>query len=211
MPCLTEIKFDVLLANLQTKESKRHYYPVIDSPKTISTSTIARQITERCTTNASDIKAVLEAFAQVASEQLALGNTVELPEFGSLALRLKSKEPITDPDIRRLGDKIVIGGVLFRPSKSFIERIGKPFFRRTQTPHTPYRKKSLEEVGELLREFFNASDERHLTRAQFDKLTGFSSTMSRQYLRQLTEQGYLHKIGMKNAPLYTPGEALKKE
>lgn len=177
--------------------------PVIPCPQSVKAETIIQRINHSCTVTPSDIKAVLEALAEVTASELANGHTVEIPEFGSLAVRIKSTGKIEDTSSRLNAFRLKISGITFRPKRALLKRIGSPRFHRTAMPHSERITPEREKVIDLLQDYFTQPNIRYMTRAVFQQLTGLGRTEACRLLRELTEVKVLIKDGPRNCPIYT--------
>ncbi|MFH1636461.1 MAG: HU family DNA-binding protein [Chloroflexota bacterium] len=112
------VKYKVVArGNPQNPEAPKKYYANYISSGRVTLRDIANQIAQISTVSSIDMLAGLEALLQVIPQQLANGNIVELGDFGTFQLRLKSDgsetpDAVTAHNITKVASQ-------FRPGKEF--------------------------------------------------------------------------------------------
>lgn len=125
-------KYNVVArGNPQNPEAPKKYYASFTSSGKITIRQLAEQIANISTVSSIDTLAVLEAFLQVLPKELANGNIVNLGEFGSFRLTIKSEgsetpEAVTVHNITRVTSQ-------FRPSKEFKKVIENTEFKKASS------------------------------------------------------------------------------
>ena len=185
---------------LQNKEEPR-YYAVVANPRTINTKTLIGEIEKMSCITSSDVKAVLDALANVSVNHLSMGHSVHLDGLGVLSIALKNRK-ITDPD-ERLRNDIKIGRVTFKAERSIVNQLQKCSFHRhrklEKTTLVPTDEKLLEMIAQHLEE----TNETVFTRATLQRLTGLSRKTVCRLLKQLVETDKLVRKGTERNPFYT--------
>lgn len=205
---MSTINFYLREKSIPADNREKAIFPVLTRQSVAKALELSRKISYSSTVSAPDIKAVLEAFAEVVSMELATGRTVEIPEFGTFTVRLRTTKKITNLNDKNAAQNLRVSGVVFRPKKSFLQRIGRPRFHCIDSPHADPVEQEREELEALLRAYFNETGNAYLTRAEFQRITGLGRTKSCEVLRELTEDNFLIKKGYRNAPCYILGEGV---
>ena len=109
-------------------EAPKKYYPSYVSTGKVRLRDMAERIAEISTMSTIDTMGMLEAFLQVIPEYLAEGKIVDLGEFGSFRLKIKSKgseraEEVSEENIERVLPQ-------FRAGKEFRKKIREIEFER---------------------------------------------------------------------------------
>ena len=77
--------------NPMAPEEPKKFYAQAKSSGSITLRALAKKITQRCTVNAADTVAVLEALSRLLNEELAEGKIVRFGDFGSFQITLGSE------------------------------------------------------------------------------------------------------------------------
>ena len=77
--------------NPRDQEAPRKYYPSFVTSGRVSLRQLSRQIAEVSTVSSVDTIAVLEALLTIIPREIANGNIVELGDFGTFRLRIKTE------------------------------------------------------------------------------------------------------------------------
>ncbi len=104
------------------------YYPSFTSSGKMSLRQLAKEIAAMSTVSAVDTVAVLEAFLQIVPRELANGTIVELGDFGSFRLKIKSDGAATPEAVT--AKQITSIHPHFRPGKPFKQVIAQTEFKR---------------------------------------------------------------------------------
>ena len=104
------------------------YYPVVVTQDRAGLDKICKAAEKSTTLHVADVKAVLSFLARYVTERLLCGDRVELPEIGSLELRIGSDTPITDSADTQIARNLKVRGVWnveeFDPDP-FVEELNK--------------------------------------------------------------------------------------
>ncbi|MCA9874302.1 MAG: HU family DNA-binding protein [Anaerolineales bacterium] len=85
-------KYNVISkGNPRDREAAPKYYPSFITNGRINERELARLIAESCTLTTVDVMAVVEGLLQILPRLIAEGYIVELGEFGSFRMRIRSK------------------------------------------------------------------------------------------------------------------------
>jgi len=93
----------------------KKYYASVVSGGEADIESITRSIERMCTVNGADIRAVLYALVEVASEELSKGNIVRLGDLGSMRVSISSEGCEKEDDVS--ASSIKDAYVLFTPGK----------------------------------------------------------------------------------------------
>lgn len=125
-------KYNVVArGNPQNLDAPKKYYASFTSSGKVTIRKLAEQIASISTVSSIDTLAVLEAFLQVLPKELADGNIVNLGEFGSFRLKIKSEgsetpEAVNAHNITRVASQ-------FRPGKEFKKVIKNTEFEKASS------------------------------------------------------------------------------
>jgi predicted histone-like DNA-binding protein len=103
--------------NPRDPDAPQKYYPSVSSTERVDLPDISAQISEISTVSRIDTLAVLEGFLTVLPRTIAAGKIVQLGNFGSFWLRVKSEGSDTPEQVSR--QNIVNVLPLFTPGKEF--------------------------------------------------------------------------------------------
>ncbi len=122
-------KYNVVArGNPSNPEAPKKYYPSFTSSGKVTIRKLAEHIASISTVSSIDTLAVLEAFLQVVPKELADGNIVNLGEFGSFRLKIKSEGSETPETVSAHNITNVLPQ--FRPGKSFKQVISNTEFEK---------------------------------------------------------------------------------
>lgn len=114
------VKYTVVpKVNPQNPEAPRKYYPVAKSSGKTTIRNLAERIAEISTVSSVDVVAVLEAFLNIIPKELADGNIVQLGDFGSFSLRIRSEGADSEEQVTAHNITKILTS--FRPGKRFKE------------------------------------------------------------------------------------------
>ena len=103
--------------NPRDPQVPKKYYPSIKSTGKVTLPEIMEQVSEISTVSSVDIAAAVEAFLTIIPRELARGNIVQLGDFGSFSLRIKSEG--ADSEEKVTARNIINVLMTFRPGKRF--------------------------------------------------------------------------------------------
>jgi predicted histone-like DNA-binding protein len=109
-------------------ESPPSYYPVVKSNGRINQRGLAQKGTKMSTMSAADLAAGLEVLLDLIPEQLLEGKIVDLGDFGSFRLTVKTEGSETEEDVTANNIKSI--HVRFTPGKEFKDAISRARFEK---------------------------------------------------------------------------------
>ena len=199
---MSTIKFRLKETPHAKGEEAKSYYPIVANEDKFTAEDLCRVINERCTVTEGDIWAVMMNMADVLTEKLANGTRVELPELGTFAPSIVSKEPITDLDDKLIARRLRIDTIDFTPRTALMKRLHEVTFHRAEQMVKRRVNVTDEELMAHIQALCEASPTHSFERSDFQLKTGVSRTTACHLLRELTEKGVLLKQGRKNSPYY---------
>lgn len=106
--------------------------------ETVEAPTLFERIEQRSTLTQADMKGALSALVAGIAEALKDGNRVHLEGLGHFSVSIKGKVVTTEDGALRL-DKAGVRSILFRPDRSFLQRLSTADFIRNskQGRHSP--------------------------------------------------------------------------
>jgi predicted histone-like DNA-binding protein len=114
------VKYTVVArGNPGDPQAPKKYYPSVKSSGKTTLRRLAERIAEISTVSSVDVVAVLEAFLSIVPKELAEGNIVQLGDFGSFSLRIRSEG--VDSEEQVTAHNITKPLTSFRPGKRFKE------------------------------------------------------------------------------------------
>lgn len=178
------------------------YFPAIVGAQHVSAEQVCAEIEEMCTVTSADVKAVLDALAYVIRTKLRSGARVEMEGIGNFLPTITSDEPITKTDDRQTARHLSISGIRFTPKQALTAALEGATFRRADASMAMAVQRTDEEVREIVNAFFTKHPGEMLTRAAFQKITGFRKTRALRTLQALVSDGFLITCGQRNSPYY---------
>lgn len=181
---------------------RTRYHARVIPNGTVTTDDLARDIHSRCSLSPADVKAALVALSEVVSEKLEEGRRVHIEGLGFVQVTLECPDIQSTQEIR--AESIHFKSVAFRPEAALKRRLKyMPVERVQRKQHSV--EQSDEEIEQLLADYFRTHDT--LTRAQFQRLCGFTSTTANRRLKALREAGKIVNIAHPRHPLYRQGDS----
>lgn len=101
--------------NPQDPSAPNKYYPQIQNAGKITIRDMARDAAKISTLSSIDIAAAVEAFLEIIPEKLADGKTVQLGDFGTFRLRVRTEGSDTEEEVT--SRNITKTTMAFRPGK----------------------------------------------------------------------------------------------
>ncbi len=95
----------------------KEYYPLLKSTGRVKPHDLAQRAAEISTLSSVDLAAALEAFLTIIPQELARGNIVDLGDFGSFSLRVRSAGSETEDAVS--ARNITKAVAAFRPGRRF--------------------------------------------------------------------------------------------
>ena len=118
------VKYNVVARkNPRDPEAAPKYYPILKSSGRSNQRSLAQKGEKLSTLSAADLAAAMEVLLSLIPEELASGNIVDLGDFGTFRLSLKSEgsdtaDAVSAHNVKRLS-------VLFSPGKEFKHALGR--------------------------------------------------------------------------------------
>lgn len=109
-------------------ESPKKYYPMVKSTGKTTLRDLAERVAEISTVSSVDVVAVLEAFLTIVPRELADGNIVNLGDFGTFRLRVRSEGADSAEEVT--ARNITQALTRFRPGKRFKEALDNVSFEK---------------------------------------------------------------------------------
>jgi predicted histone-like DNA-binding protein len=112
------VKYNIVeRGNPQDPAAPKKYYPSIVASNKVTLRDIVQRVAEMSTISSADTMAVVEAFLTVIPSELGRGNIVNLGEFGSFWLRIRSQGAELEEDVTRFNVEAVLPR--FNPGTEF--------------------------------------------------------------------------------------------
>lgn len=186
-------KYEMQEMNLPNDEGKRVLYPRLVLGERITTKYMAKMLAQQTTFSAAEVTALLMGLSDQMPFCLSEGNPVKLEGIGTftptVALRRgKDRESGEEEDEKRNAQSLFIGGVNFRPEKSFLKDINQKCtlersrhkFKRSSKKYTP------EQRLELAKKYLDTHP--YMRIADYVTLTGLRPTKASLELKQWARQ-----------------------
>ena len=172
-------------------EDKPLMFPRITDSKIVNEQQLAELMASHGTLSRGNAKAALGDLAEVMTDLLREGKTVNIPMFGSFKLSIGSDSEIR-PDSDRRMQSIVVRGVNFQPDQEFMDAIGKPTFQWKPTTGVAIAP-TLEQLIPQLLIYFKTHDS--ITREEFERIFGLKRTTEYMRLKELVKMGVIVAVG----------------
>ena len=166
----------------------------------VGTDEIRRKIQKRSSLTETDVSAVLDALSHVMGEELSEGRQVHLDGIGYFQVKLNSQEPITSPKLKANQIKLK-ANICFKADAKLKRSVSVVHVERSKLRNHS-ASLSNEKIDKLLTNYFN--DKPMLTRIDFQRLCGFTSTTAARHIKRLKEEKKLNNIHTYYNPIYVP-------
>lgn len=181
-------------------EDQELYHARVVNFQHIDSDYLAKEIQQATSLTEGDVKAVLESLSQFMGARLREGERVHLDGIGYFQVKLNSKEPITSPKLKANQMKLK-ANISFKADKKLKSSMSVVHVERTKAKlHSASQ--SNESIDKLLTEYFR--NNQILTRADFQRLCGFTTTTASRQIKRLKEEKKLHNINTYYSPVYVP-------
>lgn len=185
----------------------KSYYPIVAYGNKLSAEQLCQVINEGCSLTEGDVLGVMVSAAKVIANNVSCGKRVELPGIGTFAPSIVSDEPITDVSDRQIARHLRIDTIDFRPCKSLMKQMENVTFHRSDPLVVERISHTDQQLLDCIRALCAASPHHIFYRQQFQDKLGCGRAKACSALRQLTEKGFIVKLGKSNSPYY----ALKED
>lgn len=185
------INYAMQLRSLSGWEKKKRQVfarPVIKGKS--GNADIAEALVRSTTLTRADIEAVLTGLGEQLVDCLRRGELVTLDGIGSFSVRIKS-EQTTDSKGKVKLDDLHVSGVLFKPSRDFLNKVQEVSFKPTAGPVVTMP--SDEEVALKMDAHFESSD--YITSSDVIRMFRVSQRRCRMLLQRLVDEGRLLRRG----------------
>ncbi|MCD8165574.1 MAG: HU family DNA-binding protein [Bacteroides sp.] len=109
-------------------DPKKGFYAQVVTRGTVTTRELCREISRRCTLNTADMKAAIEALAEVIEEKLNEGYNVSIDELGTFSVSANSRTVQDENEIR--SQSVKVKNINFRPSVRLKSTLSQATFER---------------------------------------------------------------------------------
>ena len=195
------IKYDIYASPIPAGSARDpHYHARVVGSDTVDMQELIHRIHRRCTLTKGDLKAAFMELSEEIVNCLCAGDTIHIDEIGYFSLSLSTPSDLSPKNNRH--PEIGIKSVNFRPDVLFKKKLEDraEFECATHKSHsTPL---DIYEIDALLNDYFY--EHPTLTRVQFERLCGFTTSTAQRHLRRLVQEGRIQNIHTSQHPLYEP-------
>lgn len=193
-------KYDFFLTpQPKEKQEKTKYHARVVIDRTLGNQEIATEISKRCTINKAEAMAVMDEMQEIFRQMLAEGHAIKLEGIGTFRISAKSPAITSKNEIR--AESIKFGGVVYRPEKKLLRRLGSTKFQKVM-----YSKTSVDisdiEIDGLLTEYFK--DHTYITTKELQYLCGLSNHTALRRLKERVKEGRMTHPGHRHSAFYFP-------
>ena len=193
-------KYDFFLTpQPKEKQEKTKYHARVVIDRTLGNQEIATEISKRCTINKAEAMAVMDEMQEIFRQMLAEGHAIKLEGIGTFRISAKSPAITSKNEIR--AESIKFGGVVYRPEKKLLRRLGSTKFQKVM-----YSKTSVDisdiEIDDLLTEYFK--DHTYITTKELQYLCGLSNHTALRRLKERVKEGRMTHPGHRHSAFYFP-------
>ena len=187
-------------ANDQDKpQEERRLHPRAVLNGQTDTEDLCRQISRRSTVSRADVMAVLSGLSEVMAEALSDGQRVHLDGIGYFWPTLESVTPVRH-DTPQKSHNVRLKSIRFRADKDLRQQFRIEGVHQVENNGRRTTSLTTDQAMSALRTYF--TDHPVLTRRDFQRLLGLSSTTARLHLQRLRQAGLLQNIGTPRQPMY---------
>lgn len=195
------IKYDIYASPIPSGSTRDpHYHARVVASDTVDMQELIHRIHRRCTLTKGDLKAAFMELSEEIVNCLCSGDTIHIDEIGYFSLSLSTPSDLSPKNNRH--PEIGIKSVNFRPDILLKKKLEDraEFECATHKSHsTPL---DIYEIDALLNDYFY--EHPTLTRVQFERLCGFTTSTAQRHLRRLVQEGRIQNIHTSQHPLYEP-------
>ena len=182
------------------EENKETYHARVVNFQHIDTDYLAKEIQMATSLTEGDVKSVLESLSHFMGYRLREGESVHLDGIGYFQVKLNSQEPITSPKLKANQIKLK-ANICFKADAKLKRSVSVVHVERSKLRNHS-ASLSNEKIDKLLTNYFN--DKPMLTRIDFQRLCGFTSTTAARHIKRLKEEKKLNNIHTYYNPIYVP-------
>lgn len=177
------------------------YYPVLADPTLVNSEQLFADISHATTLTPADVIACLSALRDAMTYYLTQGKRVELQGIGTFAPTLRSNIPIHSIDDKQVARHLSVGGINYRPKKTFMDEFTDIRFHRPRKSTLQTGKLTDEQIRQCLSNYL-ATNSQLLTTRTICAATGYTKPRAHRELPGLVERGILIKLGTPRFPYY---------
>ncbi|MGM9694079.1 MAG: HU family DNA-binding protein [Alloprevotella sp.] len=181
------------------REDEKYFFvaPVFEG--VFDTEDLIRNVVHGSTLTSADMKAAMTAIVETMADALATGKRVKLDGLGSFSLKLETDAELNDTD-EKIGKKISVKTVKFRPAKELMQKMGKVTFQRTPTPRTLQWDELPQDQEERLVAYLRQNA--FLRRIDAEHIWHCKRTTATRLLKTFCEKGLIRNAGTPRVPIY---------
>lgn len=181
------------------KPQRERYHARLVVDRTYANKDIAEEISRRCTIQKAEALAVFDEMAGFFLQKLAEGHAVKLEGIGTFRICAKSPSVRSKKEVR--AESIKFGGVVFRPEKKLLKRLGNTRFQKVEYSSTSLDVSDIEIDGRLLEHF---KDHAYITTKELQMFCGLSRHTALRRLKERVAAGKLTHPGSLRSAFYFP-------
>ena len=195
------IKYDIYASPVPTGSQREpHYHARVVGSDTVDMEELIHRIHRRCTLTKGDLKAAFVELSEEIVNCLCAGDTIHIDEIGYFSLSLSTPSDLSPKNNRH--PAIGIKSVNFRPDVLFKKKLENRAEFECATHKSHSASLDIYEIDALLNDYFY--EHPTLTRIQFERLCGLTTSTAQRHLRRLVQEGRLQNIHTSQHPLYEP-------
>lgn len=195
------IKYDIYASPVPTGSQREpHYHARVVGSDTVDMEELIHRIHRRCTLTKGDLKAAFVELSEEIVNCLCAGDTIHINEIGYFSLSLSTPSDLSPKNNRH--PAIGIKSVNFRPDVLFKKKLENRAEFECATHKSHSAPLDIYEIDALLNDYFY--EHPTLTRFQFERLCGLTTSTAQRHLRRLVQEGRIQNIHTSQHPLYEP-------
>ncbi len=179
-------------------EEKERYHVRLTQKGTIPFRQICKEIASASTISAADSKGAITGLVDVLIRHLREGYTVEIDGLGYFKA-IATSPPVENPDKVR-AEHIQYGGVSFRPSMEFTDRMKNMTFVKDPAYRKYIRRTQEERLATIL---YYLQENPFIKSSDCIRINGCSRYAAQKDLNLLCEQGAIQSHGQRSTRFYT--------
>ena len=195
------IKYDIYASPIPSGSTREpHYHARVVGSDTVDMQELIHRIHRRCTLTKGDLKAAFMELSEEIVNCLCAGDTIHIDEIGYFSLSLSTPSDLSSKNNRH--PEIGIKSVNFRPDILLKKKLEDRAEFECATHKSHSAPLDIYEIDALLNDYFY--EHPTLTRVQFERLCGFTTSTAQRHLRRLVQEGRIQNIHTSQHPLYEP-------
>ena len=195
------IKYDIYASPVPSESQREpHYHARVVGSDTVDMEELIHRIHRRCTLTKGDLKAAFVELSEEIVNCLCAGDTIHIDEIGYFSLSLSTPSDLSPKNNRH--PAIGIKSVNFRPDVLFKKKLENRAEFECATHKSHSASLDIYEIDALLNDYFY--EHPTLTRVQFERLCGLTTSTAQRHLRRLVQEGRIQNIHTSQHPLYEP-------